>query len=274
MAKKIDTEQYLTQAYKSPYTGEFYAQTNKRGFVKHLNSELKLREEQEAMRNAGQRRKQAWAHIRETATCIEDVSTLLKTLPREVTEHYTKRAFMRVPNDFQFVLTLERHSQPSHVSITHDSPLNENTNWGGNDKNRAVSMLGIRGTAKENLNYGFSEAKHESGIATCNSEFILFAEDWPFVAKWALKAAFSGNLPQPSDHHNPNSKKYFEDLETFSQAHVGMSYASLCGLRDSLGLTATDLNKMMADHALGLASPALDSLALPDTIGDDTMMGL
>lgn len=272
MPKKIDTDQYLTQAFKSPYTGELYSTSNKAVFVKHLNKERKLKEEREHARNAQTRRIEAWTNLRNAATCVEDIPALLQALPDEINEHYRKTAFFRPPADFRFNLTINTVSpHVHHVSITHESPLKDNTNWGGRDKEKAVSMLGITGSANENLNYGFSEAKRESGLSVCNSQFTLFAMDWPFVAKMALKAAFAGRLPVPSDTHNPNSKRHFEDLNVFSNTHTGMSYSELCGLRDTLGLNESDLDRMMSEHALGQARPSLEQLELPDAIGDDIM---
>ena len=283
MTKKSDISQHLVQAYQSPYNNELFPLDKREAFEKHLRHEARIAKERASAQAATDERKRQWAVLRESATSMDDVSSLLKGLPPEMAVYYRKTAFFKSSRDAGWTLTMANVPKLGLQSITHDSPLGQPTNWGGRDKERPVYLLGISGTAKENLNYLFSEAKRESGISTCNSEYTLFADDWPFVAKMALLATFDKTIQLPEKYTRANGKftesikpeytRFWDDIERYSLAYTGMAYSELQGMRDSLDLSKDDLITMMASYALNKNNALSDSAAmtLPEGLGFDCM---
>ena len=256
MVKRHKTDQHLVQAYQSPYTNELFSLNRKGAFEKHLRAEEKIASDRLKAAEHRQTRLRVLATIRHTATCMEDVVQALKNLPSDLGDYYRKDARC-VPNQkdrYAWAFTLAGNMVLKAQSITHECPLGETTNWGGLDEKRSTSVVGLSGQVKENLNYLFSEAKRESGIAVSNSQFVLFAADWPFVAKMALTEAFNKTIHVPntprksssaSTSNETNRKRLWADINAYSMAYVGMPYNDLSDLRDTLGLTIDNLNDMM-----------------------------
>ena len=254
---KNPSEQYLVQAFQSPYNRQLYSLEERAVFEKHLREEARLQRERIKLEKEKQQRLILWSTIRKTATCLEDLPDLLKNLPPTLSIYYQKNAFFKSTTNNGWTFTPENKTTLAAQSITHASPLGQPTNWGGQDKNRPTYLLGLEGRTKENLNYNFSEAKRESGIEATNNAFVLFADDWPFVAKMALEASFSKTLRVPEKFRPYNNvdgpvtqdyKRFWEDIDKYSVTHVGMTYAELRGMRDTLGLTVTDLKSMIISY--------------------------
>ena len=282
MAKKNSIEQHLVQAYQSPYNQQLFSLGNKGDFEKHLREEARFERGRNKAAEDKKKRLDLWTTLRHTATCVEDLPGLLSDLPPELGAYYRKNAFFKSSGNDDWVFTPEGKTTLAAESTTHASPLGQPTNWAGQDKTRPVYLLGLSGRTKENLNYNFSEAKRESGIEACNNVFVLFADDWPFVAKMALAAAFAKTIKVPEKHRPYNAvdsgvtqdyKRFWEDINKYSIAHVGMSYEELRGMRDTLGLTAGDLKSMITSHEAqktGVA-PGMQ-LVLPEGLEEIAML--
>lgn len=277
MASKINTDKYLVQAYASPHTQELFGVDKKTEFEKHLRSYARAKNAAVKAGDAKSERLQLWATLRQAATCLNDVPVLLNNLPEELGKHYQAASFFKSNSKTGWSLTFKEKPTISLQSITHESPLGQKTNWGGQDKSRPSRLLGLRGNANENLNYLFSEARRESGIETCNSTYVLFADDWPFVAKMALRATFEKTIALPgatssrSSSIQPEYTRFWSDINAYSLAHVGMPYTELKDMRDALGLSGVDLDTMMQVHAEKTSGNALDmpaTLSLPEGIAD------
>ncbi len=282
MAKKNDVDQYLVQAYQSPYNNELYPFDKKEEFEKHLRQEARLARERDEARTATDARKNLWKALRESAQSMEDVTRLLSELPPELATYYRKRAFFKSAGDAGWTITLRNTPKLGMQSISHESPLSEGTNWCSKDKQRPGNLVGLSGDANENLNYLFSEAKRESGLQTCNGRYTLFADDWPFVAKQVLLATFDKTFQFPEKYERSNGKfteeirsdhtRFWGDVDRYSRAYTGMPYSELQGMRDSLGLSKEDLVTMMASYALNKHSVGHhEAIVLPENMGADCM---
>lgn len=277
MASRINTDKYLVQAYASPHTQELFGLDKKTEFEKHLRVHARAKNAAVKAGDAKSERLQLWATLRQAATCLNDVPVLLNNLPEKLGKHYQAASFSKSDSKTGWSLTFKDKPTISLQSITHASPLEQETNWGGRDESRPSSLLGLRGNANENLNYLFSEAKRESGIETCNSVYILFADDWPFVAKMALRATFEKTIALPgklifkSNSIQPAYTRFWNDINAYSLAHVGMPYTELKEMRDALGLSGVDLDTMMQVYAVKSSGNALHmpvTLSLPEGIED------
>lgn len=285
MAKKTDPTQYLVQAYKSPYNDQLFPVEEKNAFEKHLLEEARIARDRAAAAAAKAERLQIWTTLRQSATCLKDVPTLLMNLPPELGEYYRKNAFFKDARPIHWNLSVEDKTTLAAQSITHRSALGQPTNWGGEAKDRPVYLLGLSGKSKDNLNRCFYSAQEESGISVNNENFVLFADDWPFVAKMALIAAFDKSIKAPdkfSPYHNTTGPvtatytRFWEDIDKYSRAYAGLPYAELKGMRDMLGLGVEDLKSMMVSYeAHGHNAPVKGmQMALPDGIEDAAMPGL
>lgn len=283
MAKKDSANLHLVQAYQSPYNNELYPLDKKGEFEKHLRQEERLAKERAVVEAATDARKSVWAALRASAQSMDDVTRLLNALPSEMTAHYRKKAFFKSAGDAGWTLTMKNAPKLGMQSISHESSLNENTNWCSKDKTRPGYLLGLSGDAQENLNYLFAEARRESGLNGCNNRYTLFAEDWPFVAKMALLKAFDKTIELPEKYERANGAptdkltvnyiRFWQDIERYSLLYTGMSYSELQGMRDSLGLAKDDLVAMMASRAMGPSTIPNNEMAfaLPDGTGSDCM---
>lgn len=285
MAKKNDPSQYVVQAYKSPYTEQLFALDDKAEFEKHLREQVRRANAQARTLQAKENRTRIWVQLRTAATCIEDIPKLLNALPTELGAYYCKQAFFKDDDEKKnWKFTLTEQPKLGVQSITHTSPLGQPHNWGFGNPGKPKSLLGLRGKANENLNYEFREAQNESGLSATNSEFVLFADDWPFVAKLALIGTFEKTLQVPektapyygANTISPDYIRFWEDIDRYSQTYVGMSYKELQGMRDTLGLTGSDLKNMMASYAVHGSNPpaATMTLILPEGVADIAMPGL
>lgn len=282
MASKINTDKYLGQAYASPYTQELFGVDKKDEFEKHLRLHVRANNAAVKVGNAKNERLQLWATLRQAATCLNDVPGLLNNLPSTLVAHYRKAASFKSDSNAGWPLTFKDKPAIELQSITHASPLGQETNWGGRDESRPSRLLGLRGNANENLNYQFSEAKRESGIETSNSTYVLFADDWPFVAKMALRATFEKTIILPgktifkSSSIKPEYTRFWNDINAYSLEHVGMPYEKLTGMRDALGLSGIDLDIMMQAYATRNSDNFLGTpmtLSLPEGIEDAANFG-
>lgn len=276
MTKKNDPNQFIVQAYQSPYTQELFSTDNKEEFEKHLRQEARHVRDKANAAAATQERLRLWADIRQSATSMDDVSRLVQELPEHLEKHYNKTAFFKSSGNTKWSLTVTGKTTLGLQSITHASPIGQETNWGGKDKSRPVRLLGLSGKAAQSLNYKFYGAKHESGIDACNHTFVLFADDWPFVAKMALMATFDKTIEFPekyvfnsgarTEQVKPEYTRFWNDIDRYSMEYAGMAYGELQGMRDSLGLSRGDLESMIQSYAIHKhnAPPTTLSLALPD----------
>ena len=279
MAKKKEPDQYLVQAYQSPYNQQLFPIEDKEAFEKHLRQEARIARDRAATEAAKEQRLQVWTTLRQSATCLEDVPKLLGALDQKLATYYKKRAFFQQAGQTGWELTIKKPATLAAQCITHKSPLGQPTNWGRGKEDQPTYLLGLRATAEENLNYAFDEASRESGIAVTNNELLLFADDWPFVAKMALVGAFGKSLnapdkfyPSKSTSISPDYTRFWEDINKYSLAHVGMNYDELKGMRDTLGLQVEDLKSMMVSYAAyGIHPPVEPNVELPDGIEDDSM---
>ena len=247
MATKINPDKHLVQAYASPHTQKLFGVDKKGEFEKHLRFHERAKNAAVKVGNAKSERLQLWTTLRQTATCLSDVPVLLNNLPSTLIEYYRKAAFFKSDSNTGWSLTFTDDAVIDLRSIAHGSPLEKKANWGGEDATRSAYSLGLRGRVSENFNYEFAEAKRESGIDACNYTYVLFADDWPFVAKMALRATFEKTIAFPGKYSSnsksiqPEYTQFCYDINAYSLAHVGMAYAKLTHMRDALGLSGAVL---------------------------------
>ena len=92
----------------------------------------------------------------------------------------------------------------------------------------------------------------------------------------ALRATFEKTIAFPSRHAlnsksiKPEYTRFWDDINRYSLAHVGMAYTELTQMRDALGLSGADLDTMMqtydnkkshgGDFAMAMALPLPDGI--------------
>ena len=153
MAKKDISGEYLVQAYQSSHTQQLFAVEKKAEFEKHLRAVERAQRSQLKTAKETQERLDFWIALRCKTTCIEDVSTLLNDLPLAAKAYYQENGFFHEVNGKKgWHFTPEKEMFLKATSISHRSPLNQHTNWCARDKERPSHVLGLSGTAEQNLN--------------------------------------------------------------------------------------------------------------------------
>lgn len=155
-------------------------------------------------------------------------------------------------------------------STTHHSPIGQESNWGGWDKTRASSRLGLKIHPAQSPNELMRLAEKESGLCTEMSDYVLFANDWPFVAQNVLWLVLNEKIQSRptllTGEVNQDHAQFLEDVEHASLQCTGMSYGVLKSMVDSLGVDLLAFNNMVNQYKMQAASGP--SLSLPSNILD------
>ena len=272
MASKTKNDQYLVQAYKSPYSKRLFGLHDEAAFDAHLRAEEKIQRDKDKALSDREFRLNAWRALREQTNSIHAIPALLSQLPVALYAYYKEISFFTSRTKKIWSLSFVDRGSVGLQSISHNKPVGQAANWGAQDKNAPSALLGLKLKTFNSVNHAFPEASAESGISAQNDSIVLFADDWPFVAKLVLQDAFDNKLETPKNDR-ATFERYAADLNKYSLNLLGMQYSVLTGLRDGLGLTREQFDGMLIKNAAeksNIFKPiSLVALDLPDGIEND-----
>lgn len=254
MTRAVD--KYSVLAYKSPYTEQLFDTANKKEFEKHLRQERSMLKARTLKEQHHKERCSIWSAIRKDAISAENIPKMVK---KRVTGNMLD--YYRVENKDEFNFKFLDISEPKNLSLYHECPRNNRTNWGGHDVSRPTSKIGIAIKTSSFPTEIQKRAASDSGIFCGREEFFVFADDWTFVARKALWGALNKKINQPDTGKSVSNEVFWNDLDQYAIQEIGMSFNDLNALYASGIMTETIMNTMAETYnakKLGTLPPSLE----------------
>lgn len=273
--KPIQLDACRTQVFQSPHTGAFFALDQDASFEHHLRQHVTNQKKRDSAADRKEARLAVWAQLRQQTSSVRDLEQRLKDLPADVVHHYKKLLLGQRAKTSNLSMAFSEQGKRSYGmrGATHHSPLGEDSNWGGWDKTRASSRLGLKIPAAESPNELMRMAEKESGLHPERDGYVLFAKDWPFVAKQILWEVLQGKIRSAptllTGEPNQNHPQFLADVEHASVQCTGMPYAMLKSMVESLEIDVHGFNHMAAQYKAPSLPDAPPTFGLPTDILDE-----
>lgn len=192
-----------------------------------------------------------WGDIQKKALTVNDVPDLIEKFIPPVMEHYYQQKFYGSA-EFNEISSIPRSFSVVHAYLEYAS-------IGG------TSKIGVRIQTNIPVYAFYTEATEESGIHIINENIIfLQANDWPFVAVESLWSILNGRMTATMRELSSEEKRIFdEDINSYSEKHLGMPFLALKELQDNGLLSETMFDKFATKAAQGQTMTDEEGLSLP-----------